>query len=69
MTEYEWGSYKGHLSHLFPKGEDCVQSLCGKGYSGDSGRFGPTKRRRCKFCVEEEMLNNGSLKFMNLNGR
>ena len=59
MTEFEWGSYKGHLAHLFLKGENCVQSLCGRGYSGDMGRASPTKRRKCKFCVEMNWIDYG----------
>ena len=58
MIDYEWGSYKGHLAHLFPKGKECVQSLCGKAYSGDMGRASPTKRGKCKLCMRMAYSND-----------
>lgn len=50
--KYAWGYYKTHKQHLFP-GAYHVQSKCGLAYGGDSGvNFKPTKRPKCKYCVE-----------------
>ena len=51
MTKLIWGSYKGHLQHLFP-GTVCVDSACGTAYCGDSGITRPSRRKLCKLCTE-----------------
>lgn len=45
-----WGSYKGHLQHLF-SATMCVQSECGTAYCGDSGLTTPSRRKLCKKCA------------------
>jgi len=50
VQAYAWGAYRA-LAHLFPVGQVCVMSKCGKAYVGETGVIVNTKRRKCKYCV------------------
>lgn len=63
-----WGSYKGHLQHLF-RGTECVQSECGAAYCGDEGLTSPSKRKKCSKCLEIERIANEPSKTLHDNHR
>ena len=52
---WDWASYKGHLTHLFPIDKSHVQSMCGRAYSGDEG-VRSTKRRHCRYCANLKIV-------------
>jgi hypothetical protein len=58
VSRYVWGYMYGtsHKQHLFPVENNsvCMQSLCGRAYSGDRGIGTSDKRKRCKYCVNLE---------------
>lgn len=64
MNNLVWGSYRGHLQHLFP-GTKKVISKCGTASCGEDGLTTPSRRKLCKKC--EALAKDLGIELPNLN--